>query len=367
MSKGLSDLTAIVAEFRIEGTVESVNPIGSGHINDSYLVTTKPTDAQDYLLQRINHGIFRDVPGLTENILKVSRHLVAKILCNSSGFDNFQVLRPIATRKGNYFFRDQKGNYWRLYNFIAGSRSFDIVETPELAFEGGKAFGIFHYLTADMDITSLIETLPDFHNIDTRLKTFRDTVNRDPEGRTGELQQEIGFVESRAEEMHTILNLGRSGAIPVRVTHNDTKFNNVLFDGQNRAVCVVDLDTVMPGYVLYDFGDAIRTGASTGAEDEQDLSQVGIDLTLFESYTRGYLSIAGKFLNPSELDHLAFSARFMTYIIGLRFLTDHIDGDHYYRIHHPGHNLQRARAQFRLVESMEERFSEMQRIVGNNT
>lgn len=365
MNSGPDKLANIVTEFRIEGAVDNVSHIGSGHINDSYLVTTLPADAPNYLLQRINHNIFRDVLRLTDNILKVSRHLLAKLLCKASDLDYFQILRLIATRKGNYFFRDREGNYWRLYNFIEGSRSYDIVETQELAFEGGKAFGIFQYLTEDMDVASLSETLPDFHNIATRLKTFRDTVLRDPEGRVTEVLHEIAFVESRAEEMHTILNLGRSGAIPLRVTHNDTKFNNVLFDGQERAICVVDLDTVMPGYVLYDFGDAIRTGANTGAEDEQDLSKVGIDLALFEAYTKGYLSIAGNFLTSVEREHLAFSAKFMAFIIGLRFLTDHIDGDNYYRIHHPGHNLQRARAQFRLVESIEEQFGEMKKIIDN--
>lgn len=365
MNNVSEDLAAIVAQFRIDGDVESVCPIGSGHINDSYLVTTLPANAPNYLLQRINHNIFRNIPQLTENIMKVSKHLTAKLHCGSTGLENFQVLRLISTRGGEYFYHDPEGNYWRLYNFIDGSVSYDIVETTKLAFEGGKAFGIFQYLTSDMDVTSLADTLPDFHNIATRLKTFRDVVNRDPAGRVKDVQREISFVEARAEEMHTIRNLGLTGKILLRVTHNDTKFNNILFDKQNRAICVVDLDTVMPGYVLYDFGDAIRTGANTGMEDAEDLTKVGIDLALFKSYSEGYLSVAGKFLNPAEINHLAFSARFMTFIIGLRFLTDHIDGDHYYRIHRPGHNLDRARAQFRLVESMEEHYTEMQAIINN--
>ncbi len=362
MNTGNTNLEAIVCEFRTEGSVDSVKRVGSGHINDSYLVTTNPAGNSDYLLQRINHHIFRDVPKLTDNILKVSRHLQARLLCQPSDFDYFQVLKPVATRQGNFFLHDPEGNFWRLYLYISGTKSYDIVESSDLAFEGGKAFGIFQYLTADMDGSALFETLTDFHNIAVRLQNFRSIVQLDPEKRVSSLQSEINFVESRAEEMHLILELGRSGAIPLRVTHNDTKFNNVLFDDHQRAISVVDFDTVMPGYSLYDFGDAIRTGTNTGAEDEQDLSKVGINLSLFAAYTRGYLSIAGGFLTPVELSHLAFSAKFMTYIIGLRFLTDHIDGDHYYRIHHPDHNLHRAKAQFRLLESMEEHFAEMQTI-----
>ena len=188
----------------------------------------------------------------------------------------------------------------------------------------------------------------------------------DPVNRIKDVLNEIDFVEKRAEEMKTILKLGKAGRIPVRVTHNDTKFNNILFDENNKAVCIVDLDTVMPGYVLYDFGDAIRTGANMAAEDEKDLSKVKIDLKLFEAYTKGYLSIASGFLNRTEIEFLAFSAKFMTYIIGLRFLTDHIDGDHYYRIHFENHNLQRARAQFKLLESMEANFAVMKEIVSRN-
>jgi hypothetical protein len=239
-----------------------------------------------------------------------------------------------------------------------------MVVNHDLASEGGKAFGIFQFLTSDLEASSLYEILPDFHNISTRIATFRETVSRNPAGRVNEVQDEIDFVESRSEVMHTILRLGEKGLIPVRVTHNDTKFNNILFNNEDKAISVVDLDTVMPGYILFDFGDAIRTGANTAAEDEADLSKVNINLGLFKAYSQGYLGIARNFLNKTEIEHLAFSAKFMTYIIGLRFLTDHIDGDHYYKIHFPGHNLQRARAQLALVRSMEQNFREMQEIIG---
>ena len=359
----MNDLEHIVNQFNIEGQFISASPIGSGHINDSWLITTAPSSAPDYVLQRINHTIFRNIPELTNNILKVTRHLRQRLLCKDADLAYFQVIQLIQTTTGNYFFHDPDGNYWRLYNHVRNSKSYDIVENPELAFEAGKAFGIFQYLTSDINASSLFEILPDFHHIASRLNTFRETVRRDPANRAKEVIKEINLIESHAEEMHTILRLGEQGRIPLRVTHNDTKFNNVLFNPDNKAIAVVDLDTVMPGYILYDFGDAIRTGANTAEEDEADLSKVHIDLNLFEAYSRGYLDITRRFLVPAEIEHLAFSAKFMTCLIGLRFLIDHIDGDHYYKIKFPGHNLQRARAQFKLLQSMEEHFPEMQEII----
>ncbi len=293
----------------------------------------------------------------------MTRHLKQKLSCKDADLDYFQVIQLIPTKQGHFIFQDTEGNYWRLYTHVAGSHSHDMITNPVMAAEAGKAYGIFQYLASDIDAKSLFEVLPDFHNIASRLAIFRDTVARDPSERVKDAGKEIDFVESLADEMHTILRLGEKGLIPLRVTHNDTKCNNVLFNSGNKAIAVVDLDTVMPGYVLYDFGDAIRTGASTGAEDEADLTRVKIDLDLFEAYSKGYLEIARNFLNKTEIDHLAFSAKFMTYIIGLRFLTDHIDGDRYFKIAFPGHNLQRAKAQFKLLQSMEQCFSSMEEII----
>lgn len=352
-----------MAGFNTTETVDTITPTGSGHINDSFTVTTQPWGAPTYLLQRINHTIFKDVAQLTDNILQVTNHLARKLRREGAQFPGYQSLTPIPTKQGAFYHADDEGNFWRVYRYVERSKSHDVVLNNQLAREGGRAFAIFQYLTSDLDITQLNETLPNFHNIETRLKSFRTTLQLDPAGRAKDVAPEIGFVERRAKEMHTILILGRSGAIPLRVTHNDTKFNNVLFNERDQAICVVDLDTVMPGFVLYDFGDAIRTGANTAAEDEQDLQKIDLDLERFYAYSEGYLSIARSFLNESEQAHLAFSAKFMTYLIGLRFLTDHLDGDRYYRIHHPGHNLQRARAQFRLLEKMEERYPEMQSMI----
>ena len=359
----MTRLRTIVNQFKTEGRVTSIEPFGSGHINDSYLVTTNPESAPDYVLQRINHHIFRNVPELTNNILKVTGHLRQKLLCKSADLSYFKVIQLTQTKKGEFFLHDPDGNYWRLYDYIAGSRSYDLVASGELAFEGGKAFGVFQFLTSDIDASSLFDIIPDFHNISKRIASFRAVVLNDPAGRVKEVLPEISFIEDRADEMHTIQRLGEQGIIPLRVTHNDTKFNNILFNELNESISVVDLDTVMPGYILYDFGDAIRTGASTAAEDEADLLKVAIDLTLFKAYAEGYLAIARNFLNKAETDHLAFSAKFMTYIIGLRFLTDYLDGDHYYKTGFPGHNLQRARTQFKLLASMEKHFLKMQEII----
>ena len=338
-------------------------PIRSGHINDSYAITTSGAAGPDYILQRINHSVFRNVEGLMANIAIVLDHLESKIRQGAPGTEGLVPLRIIPSLDGRSFFRDDDGKYWRMYNFIPGSRSYDMIGNAQLAKEGGRAFGTFQALTAEIDGVSLVETIPDFHNISTRIAAFRATVEKDAAGRASEAREEIRFIEERAAEMHLIRDLGKEGMIPLRVTHNDTKINNVLFDETGKALCIVDLDTVMPGYSLFDFGDAIRTGASAAAEDEQDLSKVDIRMDLFSAYAEGYLSATRTFLEPGEIRNLAFSARFMTFIIGLRFLTDHLDGDHYYRIHFEKHNLVRARSQFRLVRKMEERSTRMEQII----
>jgi hypothetical protein len=347
--RDLSNLPIIYSEFRTEAPFMSAKTIDTGHINDTYRITTQQPGIS-YILQRINSSVFKDIPGLMENIGIVTRHLEMKIASGDPFARSFFVLRLIPALDLNVFYRDAHGNSWRLYNFIEGTKSFDIVENPEMAYKGGRAFGLFQFLTSDIASETLKETIPGFHNIEKRLEMFHKVILKDPENRLKGLSREIAFVKSREDEMRIIPGLIDQGIIPLRVTHNDTKFNNILFDHNHNAVCIVDLDTVMPGTVLYDFGDAIRTGANQAAEDEKNPDKVGIDLALFEAYSKGYLETAGLFLNQAEISHLAFSVKFMTFLIGLRFLTDHIDG-------------QRARAQFRLLETMEEKFDQMMDIV----
>lgn len=354
-------LAKVISGFSTGGVFLSGKRIGSGHINDSFLIAT--SGEERYILQRINHSVFQDVPGLMKNILKVTGHIGQKITGGHPLTGSLKSIRLIPARNHEFFLHDPGGNYWRLYNYIEGSRTYDRVKNTQQAYEGGKAFALFQCLTADIPAEDLIETIPYFHHIEKRLENFRRTVSQDPENRVRAVTREIGFMEERAEDMKKILQLGREQKIPLRVTHNDTKFNNILFDEADRAIAVIDLDTVMPGYILYDFGDAIRTGCNSANEDEADLDKVGIDLELFGAYSRGYISIARNFLNGCEIDHLAFSARVMTFIIGLRFLTDYIDGDHYYRISFRYHNLIRAQSQIKLLESMETQSDRMNQII----
>jgi hypothetical protein len=353
----------VAAAFRTGATCVAAAPLGSGHINDTFLVSTWPSGAPDFVAQRINHHVFPDIAALTGNILLTTRHLQRRITEGNPAFNHFRVLQPISTLQGPFFHQHPDGSFWRMFHHIGGSKSFDQVPGPSYAFEAGRAYGLFQFLTADLDSSSLHEILPGFHDIRKRFGNFRQVVKADRAERVSCAAQEILFAETRAPEMERILQAGLEGRIPLRVTHNDTKINNVLFDPMGKAIAVIDLDTVMPGYSLYDFGDAIRTGCNKAAEDEADLSLPGIDLSLFEAYSTGYLSVAGQFLTAQERGMMVYAARFMTFIIGLRFLTDHLDGDQYFHIRFPGHNLQRARAQFRLLEDMENQSEEMETII----
>jgi Ser/Thr protein kinase RdoA (MazF antagonist) len=351
------DFFSIISRFRTDGQVKQVFPYGSGHINDSYKVYT---GNQNYLLQRVNSSVFRDVPGLTSNLIKVTDRLVE----NNSN-PAMKVLKPIMTNKGDFILKDESENYWRVFDFIEGSKSFDRVENPGIAFEGGKAYGWFLKMLDGFPVNKLMEPIPKFHDMEFRLNNLRKAVKQDIAGRAARVRDETGFAEKRSEEMKLVSKMGIEGTIPLRVTHNDTKINNVLFDEENKAVCVIDLDTVMPGYVHFDFGDAIRTFANTADEDEKDVSKVRMNLELFEAFSKGFLSETKTILKPAELATLAFSARMMTYIIGIRFLTDYLEGDTYYKTQYPEHNLVRARVQFRLIESMEEQFEEMQGVIAS--
>ncbi|MBI4979390.1 MAG: aminoglycoside phosphotransferase family protein [Spirochaetes bacterium] len=361
------DLPAICRQFQMTGTVAGAEPYGSGHINATYLVRTKESDAYDYILQRVNHNVFKNVPNLMDNILRVTTHVRGKLAKIPGANPDRETLTVIPAKTGKPYHQETDGTFWRMYIFVENTKSYDIVDSPTKAFEGGRMFGRFQKMLFDLPGGPLHETIPEFHNIAMRLERFRETLARDPKQRAASVRNEISFVEKRAEEMQTILRLGRDGKIPLRVTHNDTKFNNVLLDANDKGLCVIDLDTVMPGYVHFDFGDSLRTVTNTAAEDEKDTSKVSMNIDLFEGYAKGYLSEAKDFLTPVEVDNLALAARVMTFIIGLSFLTDYIDGDNYFKIIFPEHNIQRTRAQFKLLSSMEEQYDEMRKIVAANT
>ena len=355
------DIKRIVSCFAIPGKYRNGYAYGNGHINDTYCIETE--GSQRYILQRVNGHVFKQPEKLMENIERVTHHLRGKLVELGKDADRYG-LTLIPTVGGAMWHTEDDGNIWRLYIFIERTVAYDLVDSTEVAMEGGKAFGDFQRLLADLSGGPLFVTIPDFHDMEKRLDTFREIATLDRASRRAGIADEFSFVENRVEDMTVLQRLGREGKLQSRITHNDTKINNILFDSTTlKATCVIDLDTVMPGYVLFDFGDSIRTATNTGAEDERDLSKVSINIALFEAYTAGYLSQSASFLSEIEVTHLADSAKIMTFIIGLRFLTDYLDNDRYFRLHYPDHNLIRARAQFKLVSSMEENSPLMNEIV----
>lgn len=361
------DLKDIFEQFMADGSYLKGEPYGSGHIHDTFRIETIEKDKDNYILQRLNSKIFTNIPELQHNIERVTIHLRNKLSSIPGSDIKRECLTLIPSKFGNTWITDKEGNFWRMYIFISNHHSYNVVDSPGKAFEGGKAIGRFQAMLSDMPGGPLFETIPWFHNIEKRLGAFSSKIKDDPVGRVSSVGQEIDQILNRADEMKIILRLGNEGKLPLRITHNDTKFNNILLDENDKALCVIDLDTVMPGYVHYDFGDAVRTGTNTASEDENDLSKVRMDINLFKAYAEGYLSETVQTLNEVEKEYLAFAPRLITYTIAVRFLTDYIDGDNYFKIHHTLHNLQRARAQLRLVMSMEEQYEDMRSIIRNLT
>ena len=358
-------LSAAVAEFLPDVPITSVLPYGSGHIHKTYLVVTGPVHGYNYILQQINHVIFKDIPHVQENISRVTRHIRQKISAVPNSNMAREALRLIPAKSGSLYYKDNTGNYWRLYNYIEESHCFQQVPSPDIACEAGKAFGRFQRYLEDLKGPPLHVTIPDFHIMEKRLENFEHALKTGLRDRIQETHHEINFVKDRSASMRQFAANAIEKKIPVRITHNDTKINNVLFDEDNKALCVIDLDTVMPGYVFYDFGDAVRTITNATEEDESDLARVAFNMELFKAFTRGFLAEAGKSLTGEEISGLAFSCHYMTFIMGLRFLTDYLQGDWYYMINHEKHNLDRARVQFRLLEDMESHYLEMQQVTMN--
>ncbi|HZY39792.1 MAG TPA: aminoglycoside phosphotransferase family protein [Mucilaginibacter sp.] len=354
-------LNEIFSAFKAEGKMVSARPFGSGHINDTYRIATDA--GKHYLLQRINHFVFKDVPGLMDNIIHVTEHLRRKLSQIQGAKPEKEVLTLIAADNGLFFAKDATGNYWRVFVFLINSKSYDQVQTEKQAFEGGKAFGRFQALLADLDPNLLIDTIPQFNNIAFRLDNLDKAIEADSAHRLNKLSAEIEFVNARREVMMAVLNASRAGLLPERIIHNDTKFNNVLLDEHDHAQCVIDLDTVMPGYVAYDFGDAIRTIINNAPEDEPDLKLINLNMPLFTAYTKGYMQQAARFLIGAEVNSLIDGVLLLPYMQGVRFLTDYLNGDSYFKIHSPWHNLQRANAQFQLVRKLEEAKSTLNNII----
>ena len=358
-----TDILKIVSEFQVEGVIDNIEKYGSGHIHETYYLKNKNPWMDDYILQQINHKVFTNIPGLMDNIRHVTSHLYRKVSEIPGSVPGQEVLTLVPANNGSDYYRGSDGSYWRIFLFLKGTRSYNLVETTRQAYEGGRAYGRFQLLLSDLDAGQLYEILPDFHNLEYRLSLLQDAVKSDPMNRLQYGQDLLRFVHSRTDKMMTILNMGKAGKLPVRITHNDTKFNNVLLDKDDRAQCVIDLDTVMPGYVAYDFGDAVRTIVNTAEEDEKDLEKINVNMYLFEGFAKGFIREAAPGLTKNEVDSLSHGCLLLPFIMGVRFLTDYIAGDIYYTIHFPDHNLQRARAQFRLTEKLEKQFPAIQKII----
>lgn len=357
----MKNLQEVASNFEFEGEILEIKALGEGFINDTYIVKTAG-GAPDYILQRKNHQIFPDIPGMMENISKVTAHIRAKAA--AAGEDPSRAtLTIVPAVDGELFYRDGDGNYWAATIFIPSTVSYDRADTPSLARMGGEGLGKFQALLADFH-EPLADTLPGFHNIRFRFQQWDDALKRNAASRAGSFSAEIGWIESRREEMLSFWKQYEEGIIPRRVTHNDTKISNFLFDeNTGKVLCAIDLDTVMGSTVLNDFGDAIRSYTNTGAEDDPCLENVSMDINMFEGYASGYLQYMGAMLDPIEMQYLPFSARYITFEQVLRFLMDYIDGDVYYKIKYPDHNLVRARAQYRLLQSIETQYDKMCKII----
>ena len=355
----MKDYKEIISKFNIN---TDISHYGEGHINDTFLV-----DSGKYILQRINHNIFKEPDRLMNNIVLVTEHLRDKIT-KKGGNPERETLTVIKTLDGKDFYRSEDGNYFRMYIFVSDTNTYQTVRKAEQFYNAARAFGKFQNDLSDFPADKLYETIPNFHNTKSRFEALMEAVNCNSAGRKKEVLQEITFALAHESDTAIVVDAIKNGEIPLRVTHNDTKLNNVLFDKTtDEGICIIDLDTVMPGSLLYDFGDSIRFGASTAAEDEKDLSKVECSLKLFEAFTKGFLEELGDSITQNEIDLLPFSAKLMTFECGIRFLTDYLNGDTYFKIHYPGQNLDRCRTQFKLAADMENKMDKMKEIVNKYT
>ncbi len=348
-------MLAAAFKFQLAGTPASCERYGGGHINETYLLET---EKRKYILQKINRRVFRDVPALMRNIALVTRYLA------QLEKDPRRVLTIVQTSDGQDYWEDDQGENWRVYDFILGSLCLEKAQTAQDMFQSGVAFGQFQSMLSGFHAQTLSETIQGFHDTPSRYAQLMDAVKKDAVGRLNTVGDEVAFALQREGEAGAMVRMLKEGRLPLRVTHNDTKLNNVMLDEKTgQALCVIDLDTVMPGLVGNDFGDSIRFGASTALEDEKDLSKVSLSLDYYQAYARGFLSACGQSLTPTEIDTLPMGAKLMTLECGVRFLTDYLSGDTYFRIHRPEHNLDRCRTQFKLVADIEKKWEDMARII----
>lgn len=358
-------VASIGDRFAIKGDFFLGEEIDSGHINSTYRASYRLPDGivQRYIFQAINRNVFKDPYAVMANVEHVTHHINAKVLRSKHDLGG-QTLNLYPARVGGYWVEDTTGAVWRCYNHIEGCVTYDIVENERQAYQAAHAFGAFQDLVSDLDASTIIETIPNFHNTRQRYDRLMAVIKEDVCGRLALVKEEIAFIQERENIVDILLDLLAAGELPLRVTHNDTKINNVMIDAQtDEAVCVIDLDTVMPGLALYDFGDLIRTATSPAAEDERDLSKVKMQMPMFKALVSGYLHAAGSFLTEREIEYLAFSGKLITLEVAIRFLTDYLEGDVYFKTHRPGQNLDRCRTQLQLVREIENHETEMNSLV----
>ena len=356
-----NDIKQAIRQFNFEGKYLSAEELRSGNINSTYKLIFAKADGTriGYILQKINTVVFKDPDGVMENIINVIDHIDKKLVAVGENTDR-RLLHFITTKSGGYMCKDTNGYFWRAYLFVDGVTAHNSISEPNLFYEAGRGFGEFQKNLFDFPAEKLHETIPDFHNTKRRFYAFVAAIAEDKAGRVHEIEDEIDFLFDRRKMMSEIVDKIEAGILPTRVTHNDTKLNNVLIDdATGKAVCVIDLDTVMPGSSLYDYGDAIRFGASTAAEDEPDVSKITIDMELFKLFTKGFVEEVASALTKEEIHYLPLGAKVMTCELALRFLTDYINGDEYFKINSPDHNLVRARAQMKLLTEIEKKYDEM--------
>lgn len=358
----MTDYKEILSHFCIEGEITEVKPLGNGLINDTFKATTASADTPDYVLQRINTAVFTDVVLLQHNIETVTAHIRHKLEAAGESDIDRKVLRFIPTPQGPTYWQDGEGRYWRVSVFIPRAHTYETVN-PHFSRFAGQAFGQFEAMLADLPEGSLGETIPDFHNMALRYRQLHEAMTADKAGRTASVASFIDEIEQHYPSMCRVEELYAQGVLPKRVCHCDTKVNNMMFDDEGRVLCVVDLDTTMPGFVFSDYGDFLRSAANTVAEDEPDMSKIAFRMDIFEAFTEGYLEGAGSFLTPVEIDNLPFAAALFPYMQCVRFLTDHLNGDIYWKTNYPTHNLVRARNQWHLYLSVLAHTDEMKQFI----
>jgi Ser/Thr protein kinase RdoA (MazF antagonist) len=354
------DIQYIAQQFDLQGDILGFRAFGSGHINDTFLIETS---AQKYVIQRINHEVFKKPAAVMANIQLICEYQKNKLIKQKESI-NRQILQVVPTINSSYYYTDKSGNFWRTYIYVPDTVTFDIVENEKQAFQAGKGFGKFQRLLADLPPELLHETIPHFHHLSWRYEQLEKAIDHNTARRVDSVKPLISFALSRKAIAHQLDTYLSNGSLPLRATHNDTKINNVLMDKQTQeVVCVIDLDTAMAGAVIYDFGDLVRSSLSLSQEDEQDLSKIQLRMSIFKALSEGYLSETKHFITSSEKSLLVFGGKMITLIMGIRFLTDYLSGDVYYKIKYPTHNLDRCQTQFRLVELIESKEDEMNKII----